>query len=499
MLLRLVLLLVVLCSPAASRKTAATAAGAKPVYSWYHCIQRCNPTQDTCDYEANWKVTSCHFKNVCVDTSTQAIQFFRDPEAAAASVHTDEFYNHSAGFPSPLAYLAGGNMAPAEDPEVLAYADVVNEPFPQKDVFSLPGPVVYMAPFTPDNFGHCLADNAFPAFRLLRRFGLAKQPATILFNGYDLEQECAEGSGACRNIRNIFNPALTKAPVHSLGFGPLQPSSNKYACTKDLVVGFGKLGMYSDSDVWDQFNVRLMKAAGLSEQNVPRRHKIVIFLKKGRRSTTNIYPLARHLKQTFNIKVQVADIAKMSYVKQAKLVNSATVVISPCGGLSFSSVFLAKRAAAIYVCTWDPNAKLQLQIERFWYDRQSRFQALYYPVEESELVINTTYAVKGAGSDHILTDVNLYRNFADVTVSLPKMVKVVHTALHLVELGMGWDLSYERPPIPPPSPPSPVLAEQTQPEPTQKQEPKQKSPQKPPDLEKLYDTEDDAEDDLYSI
>ena len=439
---RTLLLLSLLCRPSSCRNTELQGA-AKPVYSWYQCIQRCYLEQNECEFTSDWKVTSCHFRNVCVDTETKKIAFFRDPENTHASIHTDEFYSQPAGFPKPLVYLAGGNTSPEEDDiAMLTEAEIFTTPMPDKHV-KLKGPVVYMEPFVPDNFGHCLADNAFPAFRLLKRFGLAQSPATILFKHYDASDDCS--TGACKNIRNIFNPALTQAPFYSLGRGSLQTNETKYACAEDLVMGFGKLGMYSDSEVWDQFNSRLLKAVGISPDAAPSKHKIVVFLKKGRRSTTNVYEMARHLQESFEVQVQVADIAKMSYAAQAKLVSSATVVISPCGGLSFSTVFLPKNAAAVYVCTWDPNVRLQLQIERFWYDRQTRFQAVYYPVDESEITINTTYAVKGAGDDHELNEGNLYRNFADVTVSLPKMDKVVYSALHMVDLGMGWDPTYQRP------------------------------------------------------
>jgi len=253
-------------------------------------------------------------------------------------------------------------------------------------------------------------------------------------------------SRSCKNLQSLLQPVLTRSQLYSVGSGQLAPNVTKYACTQDLVVGFGKLGMYSDSDVWDQFNVRLLKAVGVPPLRVPQRHKILIFSKTGRRMTTNVPSMAQHLGKVFNVDTQVVDIAKMSLAMQAQLVNSATIVISPCGGLSFSSVFLPKHAAAIFICTYDPDAKLQLQIERFWYDRQTRFQALYYPVDETEVTINTTFVVKGAGADHELTPGNLYRNFADITVSLPKMVKVVHSALSMVELGLGWDLSYTIPP-----------------------------------------------------
>lgn len=185
---------------------------AESTYSWYQCIQRCNPQYDACDYEANWRATSCHFKNVCVNTETHNIHYFRDTAGEDASVHTDEFYHHE-GFPSPLAYMAGGNTAPAPEDEhkYTIDVDVDFKSFQEGSLNAvmLAGPVVYMSPFTPDNFGHCLADNAFPAYRLLRRFGLSQQPATFVFKGYDINAECAAQSRSCKNIESIFRPTLT--------------------------------------------------------------------------------------------------------------------------------------------------------------------------------------------------------------------------------------------------------------------------------------------------
>ena len=415
-------------------------------YSWYQCIQRCTLYHDECTFEANWRVTSCYFRNVCVNTTSKNIVYYLDPKATA-SVHTEEFFNNKSGFPSPLAFMQAGNVIPQEDPSVVVSVELRrNQAFPTK-AFFLPGPVVYMEPFTPNNFGHCITDNVFPAYRLLRRFGMADQVATMLFRNLDYEAEVGFQSLTGVNLQNLFIPMLTRSSILTVGIGKLHPDKNDLVCTHDLLVGMGKLGLYTDSEVWEQFNVRMMKVVGVSPYKVPQKHRIVVFKKEGRRAVTNVDKLAIYLERTFNVNVQVVEVAKLQLKRQAQIVNTATVVISPCGGLSFSSVYLPRHSAAIFICTWDPEWKVQHQVDRVWYDRQTRFHVFYYPVDDSEITINTTYVNKNGGDDHKLTPQNLYRNFADVEVSLQKMAKVVHSALHQVELSLGWDLSYTPPVI----------------------------------------------------
>ena len=64
------------------------------------------------------------------------------------------------------------------------------------------------------------------------------------------------------------------------------------------------------------------------------------------------------MQSTFRLDVDVIDISYLTFHEKTKQVRNASIVISPCGGMSFSSVFLPAGivAMAMFPGCWDPVA-----------------------------------------------------------------------------------------------------------------------------------------------
>lgn len=128
------------------------------------------------------------------------------------------------------------------------------------------------------------------------------------------------------------------------------PSSpNTPICFKNLVVGARRLGMLFPSEgQWPQFAAEVKKNLNLPSHPTLYRQKIVIFRKNGRRTFVNYDELADHLRKRFAVSVELVDPTMYGIREQLVKLSDATVVISPCGGVSFTAMFVPPGASAIF-------------------------------------------------------------------------------------------------------------------------------------------------------
>ena len=130
------------------------------------------------------------------------------------------------------------------------------------------------------------------------------------------------------------------------------------------------------------------------------------------------------------------DISRLTFHEQIKQVRNASIVISPCGGLSFSSIFLPAGGVAIFPGYWDPVANTSANMEDYIYNRFTSFSTLYYNVDLDEISVDAN----GAGFEERAK----YRDYGSTILHLDKVVSMVHTALLRVEGAYGWHNSFHR-------------------------------------------------------
>ena len=118
--------------------------------SFIDCIQ---PEIDTVAEASH----ACYFEDVCIDIKARQIQIFVDPSEPVPSAPVDAIDIRTRGLGSFILTTAL-RIGPA----------------PQIVPESAEGVPVLIHPYWPENFGHAIGDDLFPAWRVAQVFGIAE-------------------------------------------------------------------------------------------------------------------------------------------------------------------------------------------------------------------------------------------------------------------------------------------------------------------------------------
>ena len=234
------------------------------------------------------------------------------------------------------------------------------------------------------------------------------------------------------NVTLTFSRTFSDRPPFKLQNGTIGS-----ICVQDLVVGTASLTMSLGSDTDAAFDHYVQHIAHQHvADNEIKAQRLLLFRKHGKRRIINIEQIQAHLKSAFRVDVDVIDISRLTFHEQIKQVRNVSIVISPCGGLSFSSVFLPAGGVAIFPGYWDPVANSSANMEEYIYDRFTTFSTMYYNVGLDEISVDAD----GAGFD----DRAKYRDYGSTILHLDKLTDMVHSALLRVEGAYGWHNSFHR-------------------------------------------------------
>ena len=127
----------------------------------------------------------------------------------------------------------------------------------------------------------------------------------------------------------------------------------------------------------------------------------------------------------------------MSIDRQVSVMQTCTVFVSPCGGVSINALFLPRGAAAVFVDYWDPARRRPAQMEGYLWNYLGHFRDLHYPMKESEVHLEPP-----SGGDPALLasyarmgKARQYRDYGNVVVDVPRMLRVVREGMNHVEAG----------------------------------------------------------------
>jgi len=116
-----------------------------------------------------------------------------------------------------------------------------------------------------------------------------------------------------------------------------------------------------------------MTRIGLNPDVKPTKQRILIWSKgRTKRNPTNLDEMAIYLASKFNVEVMILEfnsegqnwddqgvkkISKSSFTMKEQLehISQATVVIAPCGGISFTDIWQASGSTQIIIDFWNPN------------------------------------------------------------------------------------------------------------------------------------------------
>jgi hypothetical protein len=224
-------------------------------------------------------------------------------------------------------------------------------------------------------------------------------------------------------------------------------AENQLFCTKNLLVGDAHMYMSHAPDLdgmLDRFIDHILSYHGVNPHHQPSKHRILIFKKYGKRSINNSQAIANMIQYTFDVDVEIVEIYKYTLEEQIHIVSEATMIISPCGGISFAALFLPRNAIAIFTNYWEPAASngdifrpaASRSMEGFIYNKLTRFATMYYPTSKRDTIFIMPSI---SGGNYTQAD---YREYGNVHVNLRKLRDMLRSALHRVETAYNWKQSY---------------------------------------------------------
>ncbi|KAI9031402.1 hypothetical protein DFJ74DRAFT_764469 [Hyaloraphidium curvatum] len=378
--------------------------------SWHRCLHaRGGPAK-----------TRCYFRNVCVGTDGRLLYYTGGKEMPEWN--------------DPLLYL----VSRAEEPyfnRTRLNVSVINEALP--DVPFFPSATVYFESFQPENFGHALDDNFFPAWRLLSMFGMGWD-RDVLYLAKDSRPDLCTSRFElnrrhCEHLQD-FARFFGGRPAYAVRNPPAEwtsggaPGGGKRFCARHLVAGFSGWSMNHDEDSrHDPFVDMVMCRAGVDPRGpLPREHRVAFFNKTSRRVTVNTAELADAVRRTFGVPVDVLDVASMGFVEQIRAMQNYTLAIAPTGGIGFSTMFLPYGASSLYI----GNLEIWL-----WTSRLRARDHFYLPQDEELLYNRTEYTEKVAqyGADN--PKARGVRRNCDNRVDVGRFLGAVRQALDGVDWG----------------------------------------------------------------
>ena len=460
-----------------------------------------------CLHEESLERRSCAFRNLCYDPADETFVFYVPPDEllprvlvrrtalglpvngpspspwsspprSSSSTAAGEGYEHVAAFPSPFLVLRT-ELSPNAPPMRDMFTPTVRRAtIPATAVWDDAPAVVYMASFWPENFGHALGDDVMAAYQLASRLGVLTPDVSVLFaknrGCRNTGMTDAERERGCQHHAELF-AMLTSAPIRQVGADPLFAAARPRAkhastpvateasppppvvCMDTLVAGALSLGMRRDhpASEWDGFIRYLLRnqtgddGAALATL-APDAQRIVILDKQGgRRRPTNTVALAAFLRSLFAVPVDILQVARLPLAEQIRRLRTYSVLVTPCGGLSFASAFMAPGASAVYIGYWDPVANASEHMELYIWNQALAVRSFYYNVHQNETTIRVVAPAEGtprpwARAGHAPTAMPIweqYRNYGDVTIDLQRMGRVVYDALRSAELAFHWNAS----------------------------------------------------------
>ena len=411
---------------------------AKPQYSYFYCIGGRGRENSQGD-------RSCRWQNLCYRPADNQWLFYQDPatkgempilldHGVIVSEFPKQFLNlRSMGNPPDAQYWAPTQVYSAIPEGAMVPRRVAERP----DVHLL------YHPHYPSNIGHVLGDDFFPLFNLQLSFNMLSNDNQLL-----MVRSCDDiflpgapkKAAACHKFMAMLTPGMTDRPYLAATQPDLRErlgvkADAELVCFENVLTGNGPWGFQQSlgkSPSWWQYHAFYLSNMGVPYNHTPKKHRITVSIKDGKRSLYNNQEMVEHLKKTFpSYEVDAIELYQLGGWKQElTYLLDTTVLITPCGGVSMSSMFLPHGSAMIVVDFWDVlKGNTKGMEERLW-SNLGYVRPFHYPFVESEVVLEEEAEGKKGLKRSEPQDM---RDWGRVRVDVVRMEKIVRAAIAHVD------------------------------------------------------------------
>lgn len=332
----------------------------------------------------------CLLRHVCMDTTSSAFSYYRDPNAAQMPIVFDKRYGHIFSF---------GHVAPKGGREDLLPLNkhvrykrhlrwspkMVDGPVPS-DTHVLHKLHLVSAPFVPTNLGHLAWEEAFPLLLGMAQLGIYEDASkTVVLRTHACNESVGSIDRGDGTESKESPPTRSEAHLcHKFLEGFMRPlgalttvsglaaqhaaAGRRHVCFERVVVG-GYYDMFNaehhaGKEPWLQlYRQRVLAHHALAPPPPslgfappPTAHSFIIVNKQGRRGIYNFDEVVAYLRAAckglcHGVEKAVQPVAfhTMSVREQLRIVSTATIALSPPGGVSMILPFLPEGAHAILI------------------------------------------------------------------------------------------------------------------------------------------------------
>ena len=398
----------------------------------------------------------CLFRDVCLDRQRQLF-YYSDPALPPEPLRVDSAI-HTA-FPPRLVNLR--RYLPAGQPgtgHAFFTAHLTRSAIPADAVWAAASAHALYHQFWPENFGHVLGDDVYPVWQQLRRFGVS-EPRDVQVLGWLPCEYSGKDDGsrqrACDNTHGLFQTISDRpwqhvdaffAAHHANASGDADDAA--LVCVEQLVVGHGLNGMYWQGRDWPLFIDHVTRHfAPDTRATRPQQLSILVTRKTNRRRIVNFDAVVAYLRRAFDVPVDVWEPHTLPFEEQVRRVRSYPVLVTPCGGISFVSPFMAAGSSAVYVDFFDARWNTTAPMEEYVWQHDPRLARYHYHIRRDDIRGLDEEAMRRDGVEAAGWDEKrLWRNYPLLHVEPVRMAYFVMHALRraATRLGLPDTLNYTR-------------------------------------------------------
>ena len=404
-----------------------------PLYSNFYCIGGRGRENSQGD-------RSCRWQNLCYRPADNQWLFHQDPATKGdmpilldhgiiVSEFPKQFLNlRSMGNPPDAQYWAPTQV----------YSAIPAGAMLPRRVAERPEVVLLYHSHYPSNIGHVLGDDFFPLFNLQLSFNMLSNDNQLL-----MVRSCDDiflpgaplKAAACHKFMSMLTPGMSDRPYLAATQPDLRErlgmaADAELVCFENVLTGNGPWGFQQSlgkSPSWWQYHAFYLSNMGVPYNHTPKKHRITVSIKDGKRSIFNSQQMVDHLKLAFpQHEVDAIELYQLGGWKQElTYLLDTTVLITPCGGVSMSSMFLPHGAALVVVDFWDvQKANTKGMEERLW-SNLGYIRSFHYPFTEDEVLLEEPGRQRSVPQD--------MRDWGRVRVDVVRMEKIVRAAVAHVD------------------------------------------------------------------